>query len=107
MIEPINLMLFSVNLKNQYNILTASSDKQAQQMLQTNNTIDIVISDMKMPEMNGIELITKTKKEFSNITFFILTGFEINDKIATILQTNIIEKYFHKPFDKKRNGDCV
>jgi len=38
-----------------------------------------VISDMRMPEMNGIEFITKAKNEFKNIAYFILTGYDQNE----------------------------
>lgn len=36
---------------------------------------DIVITDIKMPVMNGIELIQKTRKEFPDIEFIVLSGY--------------------------------
>ncbi len=43
--------------------------------------LDIVLMDLEMPKMNGIEAIIKAKDRAPNIKFIILTVFEDNDKI--------------------------
>jgi len=59
----------------------------------------VVISDMKMPQMNGIEFITRARQKRPNIHYYILTGFEITDEIQSALNSKIIRKYFRKPFN--------
>lgn len=44
-----------------FNVLTAVNGKIALQLLQNDNEINIVISDVRLPDINGIELITKFK----------------------------------------------
>jgi len=44
-----------------FNVLTAVNGKTALQLLQNDNEINIVISDVRLPDINGIELITKFK----------------------------------------------
>jgi two-component system, response regulator, stage 0 sporulation protein F len=99
--EPINLMLFKVNFKKKFTVLTADSGLAGLEQLKSNTDIRVVISDMKMPGMNGIEFIRIAKKEFPVISFFILTGFEITDEISAALNEKLIHKYFRKPFNIK------
>lgn len=97
--EPINTKLFALNFRNLFNVLTADSGYTGLVMLKEHPEISVVISDMKMPGMNGIEFIGQAKKEFPNIIFFILTGYEITEEIADAIKINLINKYFQKPFN--------
>jgi len=99
--EAINLMLFRTYLEKRYNILTAESGFQGLTQLHANPDTIAVISDMKMPGMNGIEFIRLAQKDFPNISFFILTGFDITDEISEALKEGLIHKYFRKPFNIK------
>jgi response regulator RpfG family c-di-GMP phosphodiesterase len=99
--EPINLKLFAINFKNKFHVLSAGSGFEGLSLLKSNPETRIVISDMKMPGMNGIEFIRKAKKDFPDILFFILTGFDITEEIADALNERIIFKYFRKPFNMK------
>jgi two-component system, response regulator, stage 0 sporulation protein F len=99
--EPINLTLFTLNFKSKYNILTAKDGFQGMQRLQESPEVLVVVSDMKMPGMNGIEFISLAKKDFPNICYFILTGFEITDEIQNAIEGGLIQKYFRKPFNIK------
>jgi YesN/AraC family two-component response regulator len=56
---------------------------------------------MKMPGMNGIEFIRMAKKEFPEIHYYILTGYDISDEISKALQEGLIDKYFRKPFNMR------
>lgn len=96
--EQINLQLFLMLFEQKYNIITASSANEALKILETNNDFSIVISDMKMPIMNGIEFIKKAREKYKSIRYFILTGFEITKEISEALKQNIICSYFKKPF---------
>jgi response regulator RpfG family c-di-GMP phosphodiesterase len=97
--EPINLKLFELNFRKKFNVLTAESGSQGYELLKQNPHTIVVISDMKMPGMNGIEFIKLAKKDFPNISYFILTGFDITEEIADALNERLIHKYFRKPFN--------
>ncbi|PKP41907.1 MAG: response regulator [Bacteroidetes bacterium HGW-Bacteroidetes-12] len=96
--EPINLMLFKTMLRKKYNIITAESGFNGLEELSLNPDIRIVISDMKMPGMNGLEFIKIAKEKYPNVIFCILTGYEITDEIMLALEANLIYQYFQKPF---------
>ncbi|HAF30028.1 MAG TPA: response regulator [Bacteroidales bacterium] len=99
--EPLNLTLFKHNFKNKFNVLIAESGEDGLKQIKTNPEIDAVISDMKMPGMNGVDFIKQAKKDFPHISYFILTGFDINEEIAEALNEKLILKYFRKPFNIK------
>lgn len=99
--EPINLRLFQYNLKKKFEVLTAESGDEGLELLQANPHIRNVISDMKMPGMSGIDFIKLAKKDFPDIQYFILTGFDITEEIADALNERLIHKYFRKPFNMK------
>ena len=97
--EPLNLMLMEVNMKNFYHVITANSGQDGLEKLKSNQEITVVISDMKMPGMNGIEFIQAARNDFPQIAYFILTGYDINRDISDALENGLIYKYFHKPFN--------
>jgi response regulator RpfG family c-di-GMP phosphodiesterase len=105
--EPINLQLFQLNFKKKYEVFTALSGPEGLRCLETNSNIKVVISDMKMPEMNGIQFISKAKNNFPEITYFILTGYDINAEIAEALESGLIHKYFSKPFNIKEIDSSI
>ncbi len=97
--EAINLMLFKINLQKKYEVLTAENGMNGLEVLSVDKDISIVFSDMRMPEMNGIEFISKAKELYPEINFYILTGFEITSEISKALDNGLIDKYFQKPFN--------
>lgn len=97
--EPINLFLFSQIFEKKYKVITAESGYTGLNIIEKNPNIDVVISDMKMPGMNGIEFIQKAKELYSNIHYYILTSYDITPEIDTALRTGLIDKYFQKPFN--------
>ena len=52
---------------------TATNGAEALKMIQSNN-YDLIISDAKMPKMNGQELLVEVRKADTNVKFIILTG---------------------------------
>ncbi len=97
--EPINLELFEINFEEKYTVLTAISGLKAFEVLREKQGIVVVISDMKMHGMNGLEFVVKAKQEFPDLVYFILTGFDISPELAEALNKGVIQKYLYKPFD--------
>ncbi len=99
--EQPNLQLFELMFNEQYQVLTASSGQEGLEVLKfAHNKIIVVVSDMRMPGMNGVEFIKAAKKEYNgNIAYFILTGFGRNPEIEAAIESKLIERFFLKPFD--------
>ncbi len=106
--EDINLFLFNANFKKKFNIITAKSGKEALEKLDIHSdSIIVVISDMRMPLMSGIEFIQKAKAKYNNIHYYILTGFDYNEEVEAALKNKTIHKFFTKPFNVSEIEETV
>ncbi len=97
--EEINVTLFNVNFSQNFTVLTGFSGFDGLELLEKHPDTKVVISDMKMPRMTGIDFIKKAKIKYPDKKFYILTGFEITDEIREALDSGLITKYFSKPFN--------
>ncbi len=99
--ERINVTLFEINFKKKFNVLCAQSGIEGLEILKANPQIKIILTDMKMPGMNGIEFVTKAKNSYPDKIFFILTGYGLIPEIGEALKSQLIHNYFSKPFNIK------
>ncbi len=84
--------------KSNYQIFVASGGEQGLTIL-SENAIDVVISDMRMPNMDGAEFLSRVKKYDEKIIRILLTGY--SDMSSTILAINDAEifRYISKPWN--------
>ncbi|TPW18141.1 MAG: response regulator receiver modulated metal dependent phosphohydrolase [Halothiobacillaceae bacterium] len=81
-----------------YTVLTAESGAAALTLLEQ-QTIDLVISDMRMPHMSGAELLASIAQRWPQTVRILLTGYsEISSTIAAINEGSIY-KYIAKPWE--------
>ena len=98
--EIINLKLFKITYESDFNTITAESGFEGLEILKGRDIISLVISDMKMPLMNGLEFIKKLKENKPHIPCLILSGYKKTMEISKAIEDEIIVEYFMKPFDK-------
>lgn len=99
--EMTNLRIFQINFRKKYEVITAQNGMKGLMALDANPDVQSVISDMRMPHMNGLEFIKQAKEKHPDVAFYILTGFDITDEIQQALNQGLIHKYFKKPFNMK------
>lgn len=80
------------------NVFVANGGKQGLEIM-AENTIDLVISDMRMPEMTGAEFLEQVAKEYEDTVRILLTGYsDIKSTIAAVNKGRI-NNYVSKPWD--------
>lgn len=99
--EKINLQLFKIMFLGDLDVTIAITGDEALELLRNNTDFIAVISDMKMPGMNGLEFIEKAQAIQNNISYYILSGYDLSPEIKTFINNGTIKAYFQKPFDKK------
>lgn len=90
-------LLSKVLTKEGYRVYTACDGLEGLELLQ-NISIDIIISDIKMPRMTGIEFLHKVKKIEPEIGFILITAFATTETAIDALKSGA-QDYVTKPFD--------
>lgn len=99
--EEVNLVIFEANFKNSFEVITASSGAEGLELLNTKaQDVEVVISDMKMPLMNGLDFIKQAKSIKGDIKYYLLTAFYQSEEIEKALREKSISGVFTKPLDK-------
>lgn len=105
--ENPNLLLFKLTFRNEFEVITASSGREGLRMLEEEPEISVVISDMRMPEMNGLEFISEARKNRKDVTYCLLTGYGNTEEIESAVESRIINYCFRKPFNREEIIDLV
>lgn len=88
-----------------YHVYKAISVKEAVSILR-DNTINLLITDLKMPEIDGFELIKFTTNHYPKLPILVVTGYpSIQDSLLAI-KSGVVE-YLTKPFTKEELETAV
>lgn len=106
--EEINLFVLSRRFEEDFDVLTANSAEEAMQIIRTNQgNLHALISDLKMPDITGLEMIEKAKETLKDVPCFLLTGYDYNEEIEKALNDKVITKLFKKPFNYNEINDTL
>ena len=98
--EDVNLFVLSRRFEDDFNVLTCNSALQALSLIEEEkDAIHALISDVKMPEMTGLQLIEKAKKILKDVPCFLLTGYDNHESIERAIKENQVVQIFKKPFN--------
>jgi PAS domain S-box-containing protein len=99
--EPANFRYMHEILKNTMaNIIHAKNGKEAIHLCK-NNKIDIVLMDIKMPEMNGFDATQEIKKYRSDLPVIAQTAYAMEDERIKCLASGC-DEYLPKPIDQNK-----
>jgi diguanylate cyclase (GGDEF)-like protein/PAS domain S-box-containing protein len=81
------------------NILTASDGVEGLELFQEHHP-DIILSDINMPRMNGLEMVEQIRKIDENVKIAIFTDFEKRDILIKAIELGV-NQFLSKPFASK------
>jgi response regulator RpfG family c-di-GMP phosphodiesterase len=81
-----------------FNVLAAESGQAGLQILET-SSVDLVISDMRMPEMDGVVFLEHVRQRWPQILRLLLTGYADISSIMGAINRGEIYRYIAKPWD--------
>lgn len=84
--------------KEKYRLLTGNSGQEGLRILEENK-VHVVVSDQRMPEMNGTEFMKAVKARYPDILRIMLTGYTEVDSISDAINEGHIYKFFLKPWN--------
>ena len=82
--------------KEGHKVLTANRGQKALEILE-NKTIDLVVSDIRMPELSGIELLEIIKEKNPELPVIMITAFASPDDAVMAMKNGAFD-YISKPF---------
>ncbi len=86
--------------KDGYHIFTASSGMEGLELLEkAERPVSLIISDQRMPGMNGAQFLEKAKKIFPDAVRFLLTGYSDMDAVVEAVNKGEIHRYLTKPWN--------
>lgn len=101
--EQNNLSLLHRTLRSKYNILLASSGQEALNILNEHaDEISLIVSDQKMPLMEGTEFFKIISDSYPNIIKILLTGHSNIDILVDSINECHLFQYILKPFDPEQ-----
>lgn len=94
--DMMNLKRTEIVLNKQYEVTLAKSGKEALGLLEKKK-IDLVLLDVAMPEMDGIETFKRMKDRYDNIPVIFLTASGEVDDVVNAIKLGAVN-YLKKPF---------
>lgn len=102
----------AVNLaltKSGYEVIEAEDGKKAVEVINSGDNpllVDIIICDIRMPNVNGVEAIAYFRREFPALPIIVLTGFP-DVQLATSLLKQGVADYVVKPVERDKLAAAV
>lgn len=87
-----------LSLETDYNVVTFTQPEKALEYIEQ-NSVDLVISDYLMPEMDGITFLARVKAMQPNTTRIILTGYADKENAIKAINDVGLFQYIEKPWD--------
>lgn len=101
--EQNNLSLLHRTLRNDYNLILATSGQEALDVIEEyGNEISLIVSDQKMPLMEGTEFFKRISEKYPDIIKILLTGHSNVDILVEAINECHLFQYILKPFEPEQ-----
>lgn len=97
--EQQNLNSFMAAFRRKFKVLLATSVPLAFEILEK-ETIHVLVSDQRMPEITGVEFLKQAKEKYPDIPRILLTGYTDVEVLADAVNKGDIYRYITKPWDE-------
>jgi two-component system chemotaxis response regulator CheY len=89
-------------------VVEAEDGKKGIEVLDAENviTVDAILCDVRMPNINGVEAVTYFRREYPSIPIIVLTGFP-DVKLAVDFMKEGVVEYLVKPVEKEKLVEVV
>lgn len=103
--QAMRISMFEILNHQGYQVSVAENGHMALEIVHK-SPVDLVISDIRMPEMSGLELLQKLKISSPDLPVVIVTGFASVDTAVEAMKKGAFD-YVLKPFPKEVIADTV
>jgi DNA-binding NtrC family response regulator len=86
-------------LCDDFTVMTATTVEDGVQVLKDNPTVAVVVSDHRMPGVNGFDFLTWCRTNYPGVARIALTGYAESDLMKEALRNGLAAKVVSKPWD--------
>lgn len=97
--EPDNLDLLYRTFRRDFSVFKAESGPSALDVLDKEGEMAVIISDQRMPQMNGTEFLGRTVERFPDTIRILLTGYTDVEDLVEAINSGQVFKYITKPWN--------
>lgn len=101
------LAAFRRNMRKRFDMITAESAAEALKILKEERDIAIIVSDMKMPQMNGIEFLEKAIEIAPDAIRIMLTGNADQETATEAVNRGHVYRFLNKPCSVEQLVEAV
>ncbi|WED20775.1 response regulator [Vibrio sp. JC009] len=98
--EPDILKSLTRVLRHEYDVVSFTSGSEALDYLK-DNEVSVIISDMRMPEMDGAELLSRARELCPDSVRYLLSGYSDFNSTVRAINEGGIHSYIAKPWDNE------
>src|SRR5215510_234055 len=92
-----------------YDVLEAENGEKAIEVINSGENrllLDVIICDIRMPKVNGIEAIAYFRQNYPRVPLIVLTGFPDTDMATSFLRQGVVD-YLVKPVEGEKLKEAV
>jgi two-component system, sensor histidine kinase and response regulator len=104
--ERANRIVFEQSFGKKFRIKTVAGGEEALK-LAAEETVAVLITDMRMPGMSGDELLVRFKETWPDAMRIVVTAFSDLDPILRAVNEGLVVRYIVKPWDRRELEDTL
>jgi len=105
--EKDNLELFRLQFGDEYELITANSAKEGLKILSSDPRVAIILTDERMPEMTGIELLEELVTKVPDTIRIIVSAYSDSQRLLNALNRGRAHEYIVKPWRRAEVRRCL
>ena len=104
--EPINLDIFYISFRRDFEVIKAVAPTEGLKIFNQND-IDVIVTDQRMPEMTGYDLIKRVKEVQPGMNCILLTAYYDPELLDDPEFQSFVFRYLEKPFKKEEMREII
>ncbi len=105
--EPNVLQSIRRSLRKQFDIDTAEGGEEALQKMSANGSYAIIVSDMRMPGMDGVQLLSAAKQKWPDTVRMMLTGNADQQTAVDAVNKGDVFRFLNKPCEAEELASVI
>jgi len=99
--EEMALVTFKTLLKKEFTIYTAGSGEAALELIEDHPELALIVSDQRMPDMNGIELLRRSSAKRPDLIRMLITAYTEIELVIDAINRGNVYRYITKPYNEE------